>query len=41
MELFRSTYLTLKKNNDQLRTQMKDLDINQTLLEVKAKKQFH
>jgi hypothetical protein len=34
MELFRSTYLILKKNNDQLREQMKNLDINQELLEV-------
>ncbi|CAF5100458.1 unnamed protein product, partial [Rotaria socialis] len=33
MELFRSTFLTLKKNNDQLRAQMKNVNINQTLLE--------
>ncbi|CAF0859728.1 unnamed protein product [Rotaria sordida] len=34
IELFRSTYLILKKNNDQLRTQMKNLDINQELLKM-------
>ncbi|CAF3431042.1 unnamed protein product [Rotaria sp. Silwood1] len=34
IELFRSTYLILKKNNDQLRTQMKNLNINQELLEM-------
>ncbi|CAF0799877.1 unnamed protein product [Adineta steineri] len=34
IELFRSTYLILKKNNDQLREQMKNLNINQELLEM-------
>ncbi|CAF0772775.1 unnamed protein product [Adineta steineri] len=34
IELFRSSYLILKKNNDQLREQMKNLNINQELLEV-------
>lgn len=35
MELFRSTYLILKKNNDQLREQMKNVDVNQELLQVR------
>ncbi|CAF0826552.1 unnamed protein product [Adineta steineri] len=34
IELFRSSYLILKKNNDQLREQMKNLNINQELLEM-------
>jgi hypothetical protein len=34
MELFRSTYVILKKSNDQLRTQMKNVNINQEFLEV-------
>ncbi|CAF3314623.1 unnamed protein product [Rotaria socialis] len=37
MELFRSTFLTLKKNNDQLRAQMKNVNINQTLLEMQER----
>ncbi|CAF1588157.1 unnamed protein product [Adineta ricciae] len=37
MELFRSTYLILKKNNDQLREQMKNLDVNQELLEMQER----
>lgn len=35
MELFRSTYLILKKNNDQLRTQLNDLPIHQEYLQLR------
>ncbi|CAF2126564.1 unnamed protein product [Rotaria magnacalcarata] len=37
MELFRSTFLILKTNNDQLRAQMKSVNINQTLLELQER----
>ena len=35
MDLFRSSYLILKKNNEQLRAQLKNIDVNHELLDVR------
>lgn len=37
MELFRSTYLILKKNNDELRRQLKNVDQNNEFVQMQKK----